>query len=124
LISAFSLYYLLKKRQSNASHVIVTGFTILITAFNVAVFCLKAATIVLSIQATICPMFAEQMAITQVTFQLESLNSWLGNNQVRDNRFFKISLSLVPVFLWVTDAFLVSQYDHHLAYVHRTELDH
>ena len=105
--SILSLYYLFKKRQKTASHLIVTGFTIATTAFNIVVIGLRIATIVLYTKATVCPggAFAGLLA-----FQVSSLPSFWDLSLVNEALFnaTQISYSLIPVFLWVTDAFLVS----------------
>lgn len=100
------LYYLLRKRKWNASHMVVVSFSCLISAFNVVALILKTLSIGVHIKQLRCPMHRPtaqgEMGYIQQAFQL-------GGFSLHDvRRDMMIQTTFPLVFLWITDAFLVS----------------
>ena len=88
---------------------IVIGFTILISAFNVVIFVLRTLAMAKNITNVPCPNVWGEAGLG-LAFGFGSLLSHLDKPSTL---LWKTSLiltqSLIPIFIWVSDAFLVSQ---------------
>ena len=111
IASYIPLHYLFKTWRNNTSHIIVTGFTVLISLFNIAIFVLKAFAMANYARDALCPTSADYGGI--IAIELQSKISVMEQSNARS--FSKLnlidiglSLSLVPTFRWILDAFLVS----------------
>jgi len=55
VVSGLSLLYLLKRWRETPSHLIVTGFTFIISSYNIALFTMRAVTMAVTLQSLLCP---------------------------------------------------------------------
>ena len=83
------------------------------SSFNIVVFGLRMATIVASVKSTLCPGIAPP----PIAFVLKPIYTLvLGNSPSLANLqrvYYGLSLAVLPIFLWISDAFLVSFRFHH-----------
>jgi hypothetical protein len=105
--SLLCLGYLLKNWRRTTSHLITAIFTLLISTYNIVIFGMRTATIIGIVNATICPL----KGYSAPTFFFVSLAAALQLNNhpsVNGNVYVILSISVIPTFLWISDAFLVS----------------
>lgn len=98
--SFFSLFFLAKRWKKTSSSLALTAFCLLITSFNIVIFVLKAITIVTKVKSTMCPSRSNIALDYNLPFTSRFDNSLAYE-------FLTLSVTIVPVFLWVSDAFLV-----------------
>jgi hypothetical protein len=109
-VSLVSVHYLLKNWGREPSHLIVTGFTFLLLAFNIAVFGLRIVTVLNSVRATLCPNGnpAFKLAFQPDSFVASENDGHAINYTSAWNVARGVTLTTIPAFLWISDAFLVS----------------
>jgi len=118
LIPCFiSLHYLFRNWKHNISHIVVTVFTVVISAFNIAIFGLRVLTMGTYFLDSLCPSQAGPDGISPaLAFTLTSVFIkfiHLGSPSESSDSFAVVSegaglsLSLIPMFLWISDAFLL-----------------
>jgi hypothetical protein len=110
--SLLCLGYLLKNWRRTSSHLITTTFTLLISTHNIVVFGMRAATIVGIATLSICPPEAYDNVTQVPTFRFVSLAGVFkvdGHLDFTNEFGYEIlSICVIPVFLWISDAFLAS----------------
>jgi hypothetical protein len=102
LISLLCLYYLFKNRKGNI-HAIVTGFSVAISSYNCAIFALRWATIIAHGRLSTCPNINNLGLFSAFIVSASNPNNSFDDDQVSP----LISDALIPIFLWISDAFLV-----------------
>jgi len=100
IASILCLVYLLKLWKKTSSHLTVITFTILVSFMNIALFGIRAASVAADIRSLNCPSGGfVSLALTPI----DNLRaSYLGTGGYRG-----LSLTAVPIFLWISDAFLL-----------------
>jgi hypothetical protein len=99
--SFLCLYYLIRNRRANPSNHIITAFTTLIMLYNTAAVALRACTIYWS--ACTSPVFP---SVQTTPFPLAL------KNVVPRVADLTVGYLYVPLFLWISDAFLVGLTSH------------
>jgi hypothetical protein len=114
--SLLCLHYLFKNWQKKRSHLIITVFTILLSTFNIAVYGMRAASVVGGIQPTmVCPSDSEKIGSLSLFFTFwftripaPLIWSYLNGPEKSIALASGLSASFIPVFLWFSDGFVVS----------------
>jgi len=119
--SILSLHYLLNKWKKTPSHWIVATFTILICSINIALFGIRAASMAATIRSLNCP-FPTSTRIPPVLYPVDSIQRWIYNDSLAlDRAYGFLSASAIPIFLWISDAFLLYRswviWIHHRKYI-------
>jgi len=101
-VSLVSLHYLVTRWKKTTSHLVVAIFTFFISALNCVIFGLRAGAILVDVTEIVC---SEALLIQpRSAFLLEPRYSGSESQADSDNA---LSLSLIPLFLWMSDAFLL-----------------
>lgn len=103
--STLCLYYLITNWKPATNHYIITTFSVILTSFNIVALVFKAISVKLHIISVQC--FPDAQSQTDIPFQLSF--DHLTSNVV-------LSILFLPLFLWISDAFLVS--DLHPSWLH------
>src|ERR1700754_567024 len=93
-VSLVCLYYLFKNWKANWAHRVITAFSSIITMWNIASFILRANALRQNIEFIFCLGSSDNFLGTYFT----------GHSKVDS----ALKIAFVPAFLWLTDAFLVS----------------
>lgn len=103
IISLMCLYCLFKNRKGAPHHdLTVTSFSIVISSFNLAIFVIKSVTIITHARLSTCPSIplGEENA-----FEIGGTSFY--NSYANTQISAIISYAFIPIFLWISDAFLV-----------------
>ena len=95
------LYYLLKNWRSDRAHIIIFGFSLIISTLNTVAFVLKTITVRKHISDISCPAI-----VPTDVFELLSMKGDPERSVGKQSLLFTIIFPVI--FIWVTDAFLVS----------------
>jgi hypothetical protein len=104
LNSLICLYYLFKNRKGSL-HATETGFSIVISSFNLAGFALKCLGTIGHVKQSTC-MFSSG-------YEAFGVPTYIGPHSVKTALIWDfISNAYTPIFLWISDAFLVCSCIH------------
>jgi hypothetical protein len=108
--SLLCLGYLFKNWRRTSSHLITTVFTLLISTYNIVVFGMRTATVIGMVTLLMCPSMAN--VAEEFTFHFVTPGAVLQLNGgplgvALSPIYGNLSISVIPAFLWISDAFLV-----------------
>jgi hypothetical protein len=109
-IGLLCLYYLFKNRKRSSLHATIIGFSIIISFFNLAAFVLRTASIITHTRFPICPQVVWSIDPVSV-FSLPVVDFTRADIQSTFTKSLDgsttLSVALLLIFLWFSDAFLV-----------------